>query len=436
MVRGVRPYDTAVDLTTGKMSPKNYVSDVLLYEVVNGKAEFKHRMLKSLPEDKFFFEDPRISTIYDADGKPRSFLSGTDYSSHVPGSRNPDVANRYVDVALDEHGVPKPIAVNEKGRPDFANLSPMPTKKPDGNYSYVDAKNATIATNEAGNIVVRPRLRPDFGDPAVAALFNGKTWKYGEQVFVFKDLAALKDYNWDNALSDLAGKGPTDRMGSRPLKAQGLITDKQLKELYHDPRVDVPHGKGLGPGAPPVRVVRRGDKLFLSDGKNAPEHFAGTVDDSIGLADGEVSYLTLDHEIRYFNDTRGKDTFLKRHYSMSIKKFNPELDHIEAYYGDALQPRTPSELGADTGIVDLQHVYPMGREIVVGADGRASVRASLGISDAHTELVGVDVVQLLKEMAPGSAQTPVGTGLYSSLKDSTCEPARGRVRRVPACRIN
>lgn len=408
MVRGVRPYETIVELKSGKINPQNYVSDVLLFEVVNGKAEFRHRVLKSRPEDKFFFEDPRISTVYDKNGKASVFLSGTDYSSHVPGSTNPDVANRYMKVDLDARGTPQAIPVNAEGRPNFSNMSPMPRQKADGNYRFVDAKNATITQNEKGNIVVRPRLRPDFGDAEVKALFDGKSWKYGEQAFVFEDMKSFEAYDWNNALEDLAGKGPADRVGSKPLQAKMLITDKDLKELYKDPRVDPSKGKGLGPGTPPVRVVRRGDKLFVSDGKNAPEHFAGLADASLGLKDGEATYIAFDHEIRYFQDKRGDDSFTKRHYTMSIKQFNPELDKIEAYYGDVIQPRNPAELGVNSGIADLQHVYPMGREVLVDDQGLATVRVSMGISDAHTELVRVDIARLLKEMAPGSAQRRSG----------------------------
>jgi hypothetical protein len=66
------------------------------------------------------------------------------------------------------------------------------------------------------------------------------------------------------------------------------------------------------------------------------------------------------------------------------------------------------ERGYHSGIADLQHVYPMGREIIANSGGGAKIRVSLGASDAHTEVVMVDPIQLLMEMAPGSARRKSG----------------------------
>jgi len=195
---------------------------------------------------------------------------------------------------------------------------------------------------------------------------------------------------------------------ARPMLSKVIMRDSQLKELYTDPKVYTAKGKGMGPGTAPIRVVRRGDQLFASDGKNATEIAAGKVPKDFSLKDGEVSYIAFDHEIRYFKDVRGQDEFLKRHYSLSIKQFDPSLTKVKAYYADALQPRQLHELGYNSGIADLQHVYPMGREVIQGADGVAKVRVSLGVSDAHTEIIEVDILSLMNELTPGSARWKSG----------------------------
>jgi hypothetical protein len=304
--RGVRHYTTDVDLNTGSISPQNYVSDVLLFEIVNGQAEYRSRLLSSNLRLKFLFEDPRISTLNFPDGTRRTFLSGTDYSPHVAGSTNPDVMNRYVELKFDEHGQPLPVVTGADGRPSFSNLSPPPGSQVNGvPAGLVDAKNATIAFNEQNQVVVRTRLRPD----------GEKRWKYGEQVFVFNNFQDFQNYDWKHGLDDLAaGKpsgaaAPGDRV--RPFLAKELLRDSDIKETYPDPRIVHEKGKGMGPGTPPVRVYRKGNELFISDGKNATDHSAGKVPPDFPLQDGQVTYLSFDHEIRYFKDVRNGNAFTK-----------------------------------------------------------------------------------------------------------------------------
>jgi hypothetical protein len=143
----------------------------------------------------------------------------------------------------------------------------------------------------------------------------------------------------------------------------------------------------------------------------AEEHLIGVVPKEMSskfpIKDGETKFLSFDHEIRHFADKRGEVNFDKRHYSTSIKLFNDRIDTIEKYYGDAIQPTTAHELGENSGIADLQHVYPMGRTVVTKGD-RTVVNVYAGASDAHTTQYEVDVMTLLQEMSEGSAQVKSG----------------------------
>ena len=408
LTRGVRPYENIIR-ANGTQSPQNYVSDVLLFErASNGKFIYSKTLLKSAPEKGFLFEDPRVSVIYGAKGKAHFFLSGTDYSPHVPGSTNPDVMNRFVSLSVDQNGSIAAVKVDAlTAKPNFYDMSPKPELKADGTYSFIDAKNGTIAQNEKGEIVVRLRLRPDFSNPGIRALAGGQSWHYGEQVYVFRNWKDFRHYNWDNSLSDLfhphADLDKITRV--RPRIAREILRDEDLKEMINDPRVDVSKGKGLGPGSIPIRMERVGNKLYISNGVGAPAEYAGTIPKinraNFILKTGEVKFLTLDHEIRYFKE----GSFIKRHYTASFKLFNDELTHIEAYFADAIQPLTLRERGVTSGILDLQHIYPMGRTIVPGNAGRkAIVRIYSGSSDANTSQYDMDVMQVLQEMSLGSSQ--------------------------------
>jgi hypothetical protein len=117
--------------------------------------------------------------------------------------------------------------------------------------------------------------------------------------------------------------------------------------------------------------------------------------------------LTFDHEIRFFEQRLGATRFCKRHYSAAVKLFDPSLTRVELYYADVIQPKTPEERGLDSGIIDLQHVYPMGRSLLEVND-RGIVRVFAGASDAHTTVYDFDLLKLLTEMADDSPRRKSG----------------------------
>ncbi len=398
LARGIRPYKNRV-VPSGSQSPEKYVSDVLLFRRgMDGEFKYVRTLLRSNPAKHFLFEDPRVSILSTADGNLAYFLSGTDYSPHVEGTTNPDVMNRYVPIKLDTTGLPEAIPTDSTtGKPAFLDLSPAPVRHGSAT-SFIDAKNATIYQNEQGQIVVRTRLRPDFADPWVAERARGEKWKYAEQVFVFRDLAHLQSYDWKNCIDDLfAAPNAAAPSHAQPLSARTVLKDADLTEHFRDAHLVTEKGKGLGPGTIPVRLRRQGNHLYLSETKGAEELDLGKIPTgaSIPIPEGEARYVTFDHEIRYFQD-RG---FLKRHYTASIKLWNAALTHIEIYKADAIQPIEGYERGENSGIVDLHHVYPMGRIIGRNASGKPVVKVFAGVSDAHTAQYDFDMMNLLTEMA-------------------------------------
>jgi hypothetical protein len=383
LTRGVKPYITKINEANGAIQPRGYVSDVLLFERVAGNTIFRSRILASVEGKNFFFEDPRISVIY-KDGRAVYFLSGTDYSPHVEGSLNLDVMNRYVELKVNDDGLPLDIAVNpESGKPDFRNMSPEPIRTSEG-YTYVDAKNGTIAVNELGQIVVRTRLRPDFDSSYIKSLAGSQKWKYAEQIFVFSDWSHFQSYNWNDSLIDLfhkRGQFPTSS-AEAPLEAKTILRDGDLKEKLHsdssDVAINAKKGKGFGPGTRPLRVRREGDKILISEAPGAPEFLAGTIPadriDHFIVKDSDVIYITFDHEIRFLKQKSHGFSFSRRHYSASIKFFDSTLEHMIGYHADVIQPVTDLERGQDSGILDLQHVYPMGWTLQVSHADAAKVR--------------------------------------------------------------
>lgn len=413
LTRGVRPYTNEIDEAAHVWNaPKGYVSDVLLFERTAAGLVYCDTLLRSAPEQSFLFEDPRVSAFIDEGGRRRILLSGTDYAPHAPGSSNPDVMNRYVELVLDETGKPRPVDVDaQTQRPAFRDLSPAPRQTTDG-FAFLDAKNAVLGMNEDGNLVVRTRFRPAANDPA----FTGATvkpWGYGEQVFVFASFAEMQSYDWSHALDDLLGSAPTQTDRVRPLAAKIVAVDDTMHELYPPASLVKGKGKGFGPGTPPVRVRRVGDDILLSEGKGAPEMKIGVVPTalrtSFPIADGAVSHLTFDHEVRYCSDRRasseGELHAVKRVYSSSIKLWDRSLTTIEKIYADAVQPLASHQRGG-SGILDLHHTYPMGR-VIVGGEAPV-VRVSSGECDAHTASYDFDVMALLVEMAAGGAREKTG----------------------------
>ncbi|HVK60351.1 MAG TPA: hypothetical protein VM432_02325 [Bdellovibrionales bacterium] len=404
LTRGVKPYLARINEANGSIDPKGYVSDVLLFERVGQRYVYRSRILASNEAQKFFFEDPRISVI-NINGQDRYFLSGTDYSPHVRGSKDPDVMNRYVELKVDADGLPLPVHIRkDTGKPTFRNLSPAP-KKTDAGIVFVDAKNGTIAQNELGQIVVRTRMRPDFKNSYVQSLADGQSWKYAEQVFVFSDWNHFQSYNWNDSLIDLfhkRGIEPTES-AQGPITAMTIIRDTDLKERLESNQEDVTiateKGKGLGPGTRPLRVRRDGNRIMISESPTSPEAFAGTIPqdrlNDFTVRDGQVIFVTFDHEIRYLKQKTNGRTFYRRHYSASTKFFDETLTRLIGYDADTIQPVTTLERGQDSGILDLQHVYPMGWTLQLSSTGPTKVRVYAGAADAHTTIYDFDIVRLI-----------------------------------------
>lgn len=412
LTRGVRKYKAGIRIDRkGENSPSGYVSDVLVFEKVGEQIVYRHRVLDSAPEVKFLFEDPRISVLFDSKGQPHYYLSGTDYSPHVAGSENPDVMNRYVELKLDSQGLPLKVVVDSVSKkPSFQNLSPEPRATENG-IVFVDAKNATIAQNDLGQIVVRARLRPDFNHEFIKKLADGQKWNYAEQVFTFKNFEEFKKYNWNDALVDLFGKTKSEKLYSRvrPVSSKTIIKDTDLREHLNkfdgDAKLATYKNKGLGPGTRPIRVTRKGNELFISEDARAEQISAGRLGfdalQALKIKDGETLYLTFDHEIRYFEQNVDGKPMLRRHYSASIKVFDKTLKNMVGYLPDVIQAIRPEERGLNSGILDLQHVYPMGY-VIDKSSGRGVVRVYSGASDAHTTAYDFNIAKLLSEKRAGN----------------------------------
>ncbi len=403
ITRGIRPYTNRIHPSAGVFNkPEGYVSDLLLFERgAEGRLEFVHRLLDSAPEKGFLFEDPRISVI---DG--RVFLSGTEVRRHVPGDRNLYLRNGYVELTLDERGIPQPFA------PRFRYLSPAPAIGDSGPVNF-DAKNAVIAQRDDGKIVVRTRFRPDFGAEPIVKKYRDKygdrvpAWAYGVQTFVFDDLDHLARYDFRNALdlvlaAHLGVEPMSPRRDKDPCSAKLVMTERSLVDFYPEAlRVDK-KALGFGPGTRPIRVERRGDRLLVSDGPRASKHPAGEIPpglaDGFLLADGEAIYVSFDHKLRHLREPESGAE--KRVYSGSITVWENDLETIRALYDDVVQPIRPHQVGL-SGILDLHHAaYHMGVVLLPTQDG-CTVRVTAGEADAHTASYDWDLVRLLGEMSPG-----------------------------------
>lgn len=413
LTRGVRPYTNTIDPEAGVFNgPAGYVSDVLLFERVgqgkDARLEYRHTLLRSRPESSFLFEDPRVSTIQ-VGAERKILLSGTDYAPHVPGSSAPDVMNRFVELELDARGLPLPVEVDPtSGRPDFRDLSPAPVKDAGGTWRFVDAKNATVAQNTRGELVVRSRMRPDFG----ALPPEQPRWDYGEQVFVFASWDDLTGYDWRNGLDDLFGTAG-DEARIRPLEAKVIATERSFSELYPAELLPETPKLGFGPGTAPLMLTRRDDTLWVSEGPGSEAHFAGKfshiLSDQLPIGDGETKFVTFDHDLRVLEDRRFGEPAKKRVYTGTVKLWSEGLDTLELVYAQAMQPRAEHTYRG-TGILDLHHTYPMGRVLAGHPEdpARTITRIYAGAADAHTESVELDLVTLLSEMAEGSERRASG----------------------------
>jgi hypothetical protein len=470
LTRGVRFYKDRVNRITGEINPRGYVSDVLLFEMVKGKPKFHSVYLESAPELKFMFEDPRISIVPDGKGGQTYLLSGTDYSPHIGPTdnpkRNPDVMNRYIELKINSRtGEPQPIHVDPKTRlPEFEDLSPAPVKIKEAftdskgdfhaaRYRTIDAKNATVSVNENGEVVVLARLRPDFtNDPEMVDLFDHRPWDYAEQTFLFRNWDEFKAYDRRDLMVDLAGKASSEKTFGkiRPVIARELVRDKDLHEYLKVRDQDlgkleiIKGQKGMGPGTRPLRIQRIGDLLLASDGPGLPmyvhEVLLPSERETYPMKEGEVVYVKLDHEIRKIYQQTPSGKLKRRHYSAVAKILDSKMAEMTDYLPDVVQPKNEYELGKDSGILDLLHVYPMGIGITPKAGmklsrvtpemlqqlatlrakaqsglkddrlnyetqlakvsrqaGNAKILATAGISDAHTSIWEVNWKTVIRE---------------------------------------
>jgi hypothetical protein len=424
ITRGIRRYENLIRPLEGIFNdPQGYVSDLLISERVNGELGPAKQFLVSRPDKNFFFEDPRISVLYDSDGHPHVYCSGTDYSRQAPGSDDLFIRNRFFEVPLDpKTGEIGAVPVDpDSGKPVFFDLSPEP-KQLGHRWIGLDAKNGTIAQREDGKIIVRTRFRPNFAADPTAQIYQSlygrrvPEWSYGEQVFAFDTLDQLKGYDWSHAMDDLLSQHlgveaidvGTKRI--RPFHARIIATDHDLPEFY--PKSMRTPGKpvGFGPGSRSIQIIRKGMKIFISDGPNAPKYFAGEIgseaearllDKKLGLSDHSHVFLAFDHKLRYLDQATKDDASVnatKRVYSGSVTIWDSSLLNVVRRYDDVIQPKERYQISL-SGVLDL-HLggYTMGVSIVFDpVSGKFFLRTYSGEADAHTESRDWDIVKLLLE---------------------------------------
>ena len=378
-VRAVRSgYGTTVG-PIGEVATSDYASDTLLFELLPGRApRFIERSLQSTPDR--LLEDPRLSRLKirgrDARGRfkteERLYLGVTDHRVHGEMKARTS-RNAFVAVVVDDGGTPR-VVRDATGAPKLVDLSPEPLKRADGSFETVDAKNGVLVSDNQGRARMLSRHRYAPSDPRLPADFTPSD--YAEQTFPLSAEDLERGPNWNGLIKELASRE--------------TIRGSELEERYPAAKLWKGAGKGLGPGAPPVRVRRRGGALFVSEGFGYPWTRAGSVPKgaSSALKDGQTAFLSFDHEIRFL-DAGGKR---KRVYSLSIKLRDAALERVIGYYADAVQPQRSYET-ENPGIPDLWHVYPTGR--VINQDG--SVDTYEGAADSNVVRRRWNLVHLLSE---------------------------------------
>lgn len=385
LTRGIRYYTNHVNRLTGEQSPRGYVSDLLLYEVVNGKDVFHSVFIRSSPEHGSLIEDPR----WMPGTRPHLREIGvTDYSDHT-GNGDKDVMNRTIEIRFDRRGAPiKPVVDPITHRPVFKDISPEPQKNPDGSFTIIDAKNGTKFTDPFTRVTyLFSRMRPDFKDTHVANLF-GKAWAYAHQVFGFKSRAESDSYDMSNAMKDLAGKQVSDRQGAEPLFVTQVLTDSELNEYYivdpSEPGTRIKIGdKGTGPGPTPRLYARAGDLLLMSDDDGLGMVIVGKIPNpaSYPIASGTTVIGQLGHEIlKYYQEGRMGD-MKRRFYTATMMFFSTSgVPKMTAFRPHVVQPLTKHELGYNSGIMDLAgHFYFMGLATMDDAKGRPVKQVPLAV---------------------------------------------------------
>ena len=298
------------------------------------------------------------------------------------------------------------VEANSNRPQNLINLSPPGT----------DAKNGLVYQNDAGEIVLKTRIN---------GLSDISPGTYGEQVFVFKSWGEFTEYqaHWGNWRELLAAgsKGealpPAADGRAQPIRAHVSATEASFPEGYNEAQLKqrsttdaagVTHTsgyRGFGPGARPIRLEREGNQLFASEGRNAPRTRVGEIPaaqlKTFPIPDGQTKLLTADHQLRTLEIDVDGQTVPKRVYSMAFRLWNAEGDRPELIYSDAAQPVSADARGG--GILDLQHVYPVGWAFgEKGADGSSSVAVWAGAADANTKRYAFDIAKLLGEMSSDS----------------------------------
>ncbi len=354
----------------GEVSASGYLSDTLLFELRPGRPpRFIERALESTPER--LLEDPRLSRLK-VGGAERLYLGVTDHSVHG-GMADKSSRNVFIPVEVDARGVPR-VARGESGAPRLIALSPQPLLGKDGSFAVVDAKNGILLSDNRGRVRLLSRHRYASRDGRLPEGFTPAD--YSEQSYPLSKAELERGPDWDRLMGELASR--------ETLRAEGLA------EHYPAGRLWKGGSKGLGPGAPPVRVRRRGNTLFVSEGYGYPWVKAGRLPKgpASALSDGQTAFLSFDHEIRFL-DAGGKR---KRVYTLSVKLRDASLSRVIGYYADAVQPVTGYETD-NPGIPDLWHVYPTGR--VIDEDG--SVVTYEGAADSNVVRRRWNLAKLLSE---------------------------------------
>ena len=368
-VRAVRAgYKTQV-AEDGSIRVQDYLSDTLLFELKDGKPAFIERALESEPEKNILLEDARVSSyrVKGRDPKTGRFraeqqmLLGMTVHARHGGMAAPSSRNGFARLFFDAGGVPR-IERDADFRPVIALLSPEPFVRdgPKDHSAVVDAKNGLIMTNAKGELRLHSRHRYQAEDPRLPDGFTPAP--YAEQSFPLPAGFPASQPDWPALMSRLA-------------EHETLRSDR-LEEHYAAAKGDPGALKGLGPGAQPVRIRRRGGRLFVSEGWGFPWVEAGALPRPARahLKNGRSYFLGFDHEIRTLR--MGGKT--KRVYTLSVKLWDPSLDKVLAYGADLVQPSRPWET-ENPGIPDLWHVYPTGR--VLNQDG--TVDTWEGAADAN-----------------------------------------------------